>query len=116
MVGVGASYKMGWGSDIQHVAITGQGVGLRSFVQIAIKGGLSATGGFEYNYTTPFTSYQQLKQLQYWTKSGLIGLEQDGVDEEPGVQEDAVAAVVGFFELSAGAEDAAAVIQDRVQF
>jgi hypothetical protein len=65
---------MGWGSDIRHIAITGQGVGLRSFVQIAIKGGLSATDGFEYNYTTPFTSYQQLKQLQYWTRSGLVGL------------------------------------------
>jgi len=74
IVGIGASYKMGWGSDIQHIAITGQGVGLRSFLQIAIKGGLSATGGFEYNYTTPFISYQQLKQLQYWTRSGLIGL------------------------------------------
>jgi len=74
IVGIGASYKMGWGSDIRHIAITGQGVGLRSFLQIAIKGGLSAAGGFEYNYTTPFTSYQQLKQLQYWTKSGLVGL------------------------------------------
>lgn len=74
VIGVGASYKMGWGSDIQHVAISGQGVGLRSFLQIAIKGGFSAMGGFEYNYTTPFTSYQQLKQLEYWTKSGLIGL------------------------------------------
>jgi hypothetical protein len=74
VVGIGASYKMGWGSDIRHVAITGQGAGLRSFLQIAIKNGLSATGGFEYNYTTPFASYQQLRQLQYWTKSGLIGL------------------------------------------
>jgi hypothetical protein len=74
IVGVGASYKMGWGSDFQHIAISGQGVGLRSFLQVAIKSGLSATGGFEYNYTVPFTSYQQLRQLQYWTKSGLIGL------------------------------------------
>ena len=74
VVGIGASYKMGWGRDIQHIALSGQGVGLRSFVQIAIKNGISATGGFEYNYTTPFTSYQQLRQLQYWTKSGLIGL------------------------------------------
>src|SRR6185437_11394722 len=31
--------------------------------------------------------------------------QQDGLDEEPGVQEDAGAAAVGFFELSAGAED-----------
>jgi hypothetical protein len=39
-----------------------------------IKGSFSATGGFEYNYTTPFNSYQQLKQMQYWTKSGLLGV------------------------------------------
>lgn len=74
VVGIGASYKIGWGSGIQHIAITGQGAGLRSFLQVGIKGGFSAAGGFEYNYTTPFTSYQQLKRLQYWTKSGLIGI------------------------------------------
>jgi hypothetical protein len=74
VIGIGASYKMGWGSGINHISITGQGVGLRSFLQTPIKGSFSATGGFEYNYTTPFTSYQQLKQLQYWTKSGLIGV------------------------------------------
>ena len=74
VVGVGASYKLGWGSGIQHIAFSSQGVGLRSFLQIGIKGSFSATGGFEYNYTTPFGSYQQLKQLQYWTKSGLIGV------------------------------------------
>jgi len=74
VIGVGASYKLGWGNGIQHIAFTNEGVGLRSFLQIKIKGSFSATGGFEYNYTTPFTSYQQLKQLEYWTKSGLIGV------------------------------------------
>jgi hypothetical protein len=74
VVGVGASYKLGWGSGIQHIALSSQGVGLRSFVEIGLKGSFSATGGFEYNYTTPFGSFQQLKQLQYWTKSGLIGV------------------------------------------
>jgi len=74
VIGIGASYKMGWGSSIQHMAISGQGVGLRSFVQIAIKNGFSATGGFEYNYTTPFTHLQQLRQVSDWTRSGLLGL------------------------------------------
>jgi hypothetical protein len=73
-IGVGASYKLGWGNGIQHIALSSQGVGLRSYLQIKIKGSFSATGGFEYNYTTPFTSYQQLRQLQYWTKSGLVGV------------------------------------------
>ena len=74
VIGVGASYKLGWGNGIQHIAFTNEGVGLRSFLQIKIKGTFSATGGFEYNYTTPFTSYQQIKQLEYWTKSGLVGV------------------------------------------
>jgi len=74
VIGIGASYKLGWGNGIQHIAVSSQGAGLRSFLQIKIKGSFWATGGLEYNYTTPFTSYQQLKQLQYWTKSGLIGV------------------------------------------
>jgi hypothetical protein len=74
VIGVGASYKLGWGSGIQHIALSSQGVGLRSFLEIGLKGSFSAAGGFEYNYTTPFTSYQQLKQLQYWNKSCLIGV------------------------------------------
>jgi hypothetical protein len=74
LVGVGASYKLGWGSGFQHIALSSEGVGLRSFLEIQLKGSFSATGGFEYNYTTPFTGFQQLKQLQYWTKSGLIGI------------------------------------------
>ncbi|HEY4108235.1 hypothetical protein [Puia sp.] len=74
VVGVGASYKLGWGNGIRHIALSSQGVGLRSFLQVKIRASFSATGGFEYNYTTPFTSYQQLRQLQLWTKSGLIGV------------------------------------------
>jgi hypothetical protein len=74
IVGVGASYGMGIGNGIRDISLTGQAVGLRSFLQIKIKGGFSAAGGLEYNYTTPFKNYQQLTQLQYWTKSGLVGV------------------------------------------
>lgn len=73
-LGVGASYKLGWGNGIQHIALSNQGAGIRSFIDIKIKGSFSATGGLEYNYTTPFTSYQQIRQLKYWTQSGLIGV------------------------------------------
>jgi hypothetical protein len=68
------AYELGTGNGINHIAITNNGIGLRSFLTIKIKGTFSASGGFEYNYTTPFTSYQQLRQIQYWTKSGLIGV------------------------------------------
>ncbi|HEY4206734.1 MAG TPA: hypothetical protein VGM31_07980 [Puia sp.] len=73
-IGIGASYKLGWGNGIQHIAFSSQGVGLRSFVDIVLKGSFSASGGFEYNYATPFASYQQLREIENWTKSGLIGI------------------------------------------
>jgi hypothetical protein len=74
VVGVGASYKIGWGNGIQHIALSSQGVGLRSFLEIKVKSSWFATGGFEYNYTTPFSSFQDLRQIERWTQSGLIGV------------------------------------------
>jgi hypothetical protein len=74
VVGVGASYKVGWGNGIQHIAVTSQGAGLRSFLEIKLKKTWSATGGFEYNYTTPFSSFQDLRAIERWTKSGLLGI------------------------------------------
>jgi hypothetical protein len=73
-IGIGASYKIGWGSGIDHIALTNQGVGLRSYLNIRIKGTWSATGGFEYNYETPFVSVKELYNLDWWTKSGLVGI------------------------------------------
>ncbi|HVW63200.1 MAG TPA: hypothetical protein VHC48_24280 [Puia sp.] len=73
-VGVGASYKLGWGNGIQHIAFSSQGAGLRSFVDIKVKGSFSASGGLELNHTTPFSNYQQLRHWTDWTKSGLIGI------------------------------------------
>jgi hypothetical protein len=75
VIGIGASYEMGTGNGINHIAITGNGLGLRSFATIKIKTSFSLYAGLEYNYTTPFTNYQQLKQLEYWTRSGLIGVQ-----------------------------------------
>ncbi len=74
IAGVGASYKIGWGTGFNHIALSSQGAGLRSFLDIKIKGSFSATGGLEYNYTTPINSLQQLKVVTNWTQSGLIGI------------------------------------------
>lgn len=73
-VGIGASFKLGWGNGIQHVAFSSQGAGLRSFVDWQLKGSFYLSGGFEYNYAKPFSSYQQLQAIQDWTKSGLLGI------------------------------------------
>jgi FMN phosphatase YigB (HAD superfamily) len=74
ILGIGVSYKLAWGSGIQQIALSSQGVGLRSWVEIKIKGSFSAAGGLEYNYNKPFAAYQQLHQWDDWKKSGLIGV------------------------------------------
>jgi len=73
-VNVGGSYKMGWGRNIQHIAITSQGLGIRSSFQTRIKGSFSAYAGFEYNYQQISYAVSQLRNLNYWTKSGLVGV------------------------------------------
>jgi hypothetical protein len=79
-VGIGASYKMGWGQDIKHIHITNQGMGLRSYIDIKLKGSFYLSGGLEYNYQ-PITSdslntntVMHWNELSSWSKSGLIGV------------------------------------------
>jgi hypothetical protein len=73
-MGIGASYKVGWGNGWNHITLSSQGVGLRSFADVKIKGSFFASGGFEYNYTTPFSSMQQLHNWSDWSQSGLVGI------------------------------------------
>jgi hypothetical protein len=73
-VGIGLSYNVGWGKDIQHISISSQGIGFRTFADFKIKGSFYGSGGFEYNYAQPFVSINQLKIAGLWQKSGLIGI------------------------------------------
>ena len=73
-LGIGMSYNVGWGKDIQHISVTSQGVGFRSWGDFKIKGSFYGTGGFEYNYAYPFNSITQLRSSGLWQKSGLIGI------------------------------------------
>ena len=74
VVGIGVSYKIGWGSGFDHIKITSQGIGLRSFLDVNIKGNFFASGGFEYNYQKVFSNLSQLKRISDWQKSGLLGI------------------------------------------
>jgi hypothetical protein len=74
VIGVGASYKLGWGRNIHHINITQQGVSLRSFADWKIKGSFWLSGGYETNYRSEFQNVDQLKELNAWQQSGLIGL------------------------------------------
>lgn len=79
-IGIGASYKMGWGKDFRHIVISQEGIGLRSFLDVKLKGSFYASGGFEYNYQQPFDgllpSTDPMKQEgpDAWQQSGLIGV------------------------------------------
>jgi hypothetical protein len=79
-VGIGTSYKMGMGS-IQHIRITHQGLGLRSFMDWKIHspfggagGGLYLSGGYEMNYNAAFKNIEQLKDYSAWQRSALAGI------------------------------------------
>jgi len=74
IAGVGIAGKIGWGKDIHHVSITGQGMSLRSFFDIKIKNSFYGSGGLEYNYQEPFSEIQQLHNLDMWSSSGLVGI------------------------------------------
>jgi hypothetical protein len=73
VIGVGASYKIGWGRDLSHIDMTSQGASLRSFLDVNLKKSFFATGGFEYNYQQPF-SLADMPTLKNWQPSGLLGI------------------------------------------
>ncbi len=72
--GLGGSVKIGWGTGINHIAVSLAGSSLRSFIDAKIKGSFYLSGGMEYNYEQPISNFQQIKSLAMWTQSGLIGL------------------------------------------
>lgn len=74
IIGVAASYKLGWGQNIRHIKLTHEGVGLRSFIDWKLKGSVYISGGFEYNYQQPFSSMRQLHRAGPWQKTGLAGV------------------------------------------
>lgn len=73
IIGIGASYKMGLGS-IQHINITHQGVGLRSYVDWQLKKQFYLSGGYEMNYNAAFKNIEQLQNYTAWQNAGLVGL------------------------------------------
>ena len=73
-IGIGAAYKLGWGSDFNNIKITHQGIGLRSFLNYKIKGSFHLSGGYEQNYRSEIKSIDQLKENSSWQTSGLIGV------------------------------------------
>lgn len=74
VIGIGASYKMGWGENIRNIRITHQGIGLRSFIEWKLKGAFWLAGGYEMNYRNGFSRFAELRDRSAWQESGLIGV------------------------------------------
>ncbi len=73
VIGIGASYKMGLGT-IQHINISHQGIGLRSFIDWKLKKQFFISGGFEMNHLAQFKNIAQLQNYSNWQQAGLIGI------------------------------------------
>jgi hypothetical protein len=73
-IGIGASYKIGWGNGYQDIHFSSQGASLRSFLDLQMKKSFYASGGYELNYQQPFSAFSQLNLLSNWQQSGLIGM------------------------------------------
>jgi len=74
-MGIGGSYRLGWGKSIGHIQLSNEGVGLRSYVEIRAKGSFWLSGGLEYNYFQAFRSLRQLDpRIADWKQSALLGL------------------------------------------
>ncbi len=73
VIGVGGSYKLGWGNGWNNIRLSHQGAALRSFLDYKIKGSFFASGGFEYNYQ-PAVDSANVHTPSAWTQSGLVGI------------------------------------------
>lgn len=73
-LGVGASYRWGWGKPVKDIKITHEGIGLRSFIDYQLKGSFFISGGYEQNYNSGFNRIGQLKERSAWQPSGLLGV------------------------------------------
>ncbi|NNV55073.1 hypothetical protein [Limnovirga soli] len=73
-IGIGASYKIGLGSGLNNIRFTSEGIGLRSYADVRFKGSIWIAGGFEYNYLQRFNNFNDIKNIDIWQRSALIGV------------------------------------------
>ena len=74
IIGIGASYKIGWGPNIRNISLTSEGIGLRSFIDWKLKGSFYVSGGYEQNYRSRFNTISILQNFNAWQQSALLGI------------------------------------------
>jgi myosin heavy subunit len=81
-VGVGFSYKIGYGSSLSDISLSNQGLSVRSYGEIKLKGkaDLWVTAGYEQNWLPQLATILDSANVHVsgwglgWQESGLIGL------------------------------------------
>ena len=73
-VGIKVGYNIGWGSDINHIHVSNQGVSFGSFIDVQIKRGFFVSGGYELNYQEPLHINQLSHAIPDFQRSGLLGV------------------------------------------
>ena len=74
VIGIGGSYRISLKGKLNNLTVTQDGIGLRSYLDWKLKGSFYISGGYEQNYRTQFINIQQLKRIDNWQQSGLVGV------------------------------------------
>ena len=74
VLGIGGSYKLGWGRGWNNIRLSSEGISLRSYADIKLKGSFWISGGYEQNYRSGFNDIDQLRTRSGWQQSGLVGI------------------------------------------
>lgn len=74
LIGLGASYRLGLGNNWNHVALSHEGIGFRTFIDYRLKGWFWLSGEAELNYRMHFHDLIIFKNYSAWQKSALLGL------------------------------------------
>ena len=59
------------GNGLKDIRFSHQGVGLRTYIDIRIKGSFWISGGYEKNYMQAFSRFSQIND---WQKTALLGI------------------------------------------
>ncbi len=80
-LGIGLSYKLGWGDGFKDISLSSQGIGLRTYAEMKLKGSVWMTAGYEQNFYPELKDkLDSLPAHSYpgwgpgWQASGLVGL------------------------------------------
>jgi hypothetical protein len=80
-LGIGASYKLGWGNGYKDISLSNQGLGLRTYGEMKLKRSIWITAGYEQNFYPELKDkLDSLPAYKYpgwgngWQASGLVGL------------------------------------------